>query len=484
MRARALLPAVLASTALHAGLAALWSSVAPVPSLDPAMPFRTQIEAVLIDEAQDQGDTPLPSVAAPDSPALSNQIDLLKKENDQLKTLTESLQTRLVQNRNDLTQVQSENEELKAAVVALEQNHSDLESDRTQLQQQVATMAGSYEHLVEEKTALAQDNYRIAANLVLTKQEKDQLVEEKTAIQDDLTRARERHDQLKTENTSLLAAQADLKNQAASLQRNDSELRDEVVALNTTIVKLTTTRNSLAEENARTAQAAKSLAADLATERQGKDRLAKEKAAVDDRFIKSQEQRDQLVAKKVELTNANTSLQGQIATLRQNDNDDRRQRTVLKAAITQLTQSRDRLIDENIELVTRLEISNKEATALRAQSEQTIQSVQPSVAALDTGNALRESDPRPVAGNPKPVYPRLAIRRGLEGEVSLAVSVSASGKVSEISISKPSGSKLLDQAALKAVRQWQFTPAIRDGTASPATTTIPVQFRLLNRVNS
>jgi TonB family protein len=224
--------------------------------------------------------------------------------------------------------------------------------------------------------------------------------------------------------------------------------------------------------------------ADLATERQGKDRLAKEKAAVDDRLIKNQEQRAQLVAEKVELTNANTSLEGQIAALRQNDNDDRRQRVVLEAAITQLTQSRDRLIDENVELVTRLEISDDEATALRAQNEQTTQSAQPSAAALDTGNALRESDPRPVAGNPKPVYPRLAIRRGLEGEVSLEVSVSASGKVSEISISKPSGSKLLDQAALKAVRQWQFTPAIRDGTASPATTTIPVQFRLLNRANS
>ena len=55
MTTRALLPAVLVSTALHAGLAALWSTVAPVPSLDPAMPFRTQIEAVLIDEAQDLG---------------------------------------------------------------------------------------------------------------------------------------------------------------------------------------------------------------------------------------------------------------------------------------------------------------------------------------------------------------------------------------------------------------------------------------------
>ena len=162
----------------------------------------------------------------------------------------------------------------------------------------------------------------------------------------------------------------------------------------------------------------------------------------------------------------------------------RNQKVVLKPTITQLTQSRDRLIDENSELATRLEAGEKEAAALGIQVEKTDPSTQPSAAALDTGNALRESDPRPVAGNPKPVYPRLAIRRGIEGEVSRAVSVSASGEVAGISISKPSGSRLLDQAALEAVRQWQFAPAVRNGTPSPATTTIPVQFRLLNKANS
>jgi TonB family protein len=324
----------------------------------------------------------------------------------------------------------------------------------------------------------------MVANLVMTKQEKRQLAKEKTAIQNELTRAGQRHDQLKTENSSLLGAQADLKSQVASLRRNDSELRDEALALNTTIVTLTTTRNSLAEKNVGTVQAARSLAADLAVEHHGKDRLAKEKATLVDRFIKSRKQRDQLVAEKAELTNVNTSLQGQIAALRQNDNDDKSQRAVLKATITQLTQSRDQLIDENIELAARLEMGEKEATAFRIQVEKKAPSAQPSTAALDTGNALRESDPRPVAGNRKPVYPRLARQRGLEGEVSLAVSVSASGEVSGISISKPSGSNLLDQTALKAVRQWQFTPAIRNGMPSAATITIPVQFRLLSKANS
>jgi periplasmic protein TonB len=90
-------------------------------------------------------------------------------------------------------------------------------------------------------------------------------------------------------------------------------------------------------------------------------------------------------------------------------------------------------------------------------------------------------NPRPVAGNPKPVYPRLAIRQGLEGEVSLAVKVSASGKVADISVSKPSGSRLLDQAALEAVRQWTFTAAVCSGVPKSSVTTIPVQFSLLSR---
>ena len=131
---------------------------------------------------------------------------------------------------------------------------------------------------------------------------------------------------------------------------------------------------------------------------------------------------------------------------------------------------------ENEELQKMLLRSEKTAADLRQQ----LDNVQASTASLETGNALTELRPVPAAGNPKPVYPRLAIRRGIEGEVSLSVSVSSSGQVSRVTVSKPSGFSILDRAAVDSVRQWQFTPATRDGTPTTMVIDIPVQFRLID----
>ncbi|MBR02251.1 MAG: hypothetical protein CL394_02870, partial [Acidiferrobacteraceae bacterium] len=103
-----------------------------------------------------------------------------------------------------------------------------------------------------------------------------------------------------------------------------------------------------------------------------------------------------------------------------------------------------------------------------------------SLAAPETGNAVHDVEPRPVAGNPKPVYPRLAIRRQLEGTVILTIDVLPSGKVTNISVETGSGFSLLDQAAIKAVSQWRFTPAHRVGTPTIAVTQ-SIQFQLDGR---
>jgi len=97
-----------------------------------------------------------------------------------------------------------------------------------------------------------------------------------------------------------------------------------------------------------------------------------------------------------------------------------------------------------------------------------------------TGNAIADVQPLPVAGNPKPVYPRLAIKQGIEGDVALNVRVSESGHVAQVSIMSPSGSTLLDNAAVESVRTWRFTPAYRDGRPSETVTTVPIQFRLVD----
>ena len=123
-----------------------------------------------------------------------------------------------------------------------------------------------------------------------------------------------------------------------------------------------------------------------------------------------------------------------------------------------------------------LDQTKKEMTELQAKLEKSLQT---SRASLATGNAMDESNPTPAAGNPKPIYPKIAIRRGIEGDVSLRVMLTASGVVSSVTVEKPSGSRLLDAAAVSAVKQWQFNPAMYQGEPAASVTTVPIEFKLI-----
>jgi len=85
--------------------------------------------------------------------------------------------------------------------------------------------------------------------------------------------------------------------------------------------------------------------------------------------------------------------------------------------------------------------------------------------------------------NPKPVYPRLAIRRNYEGSVTLLVEVLSDGTVREIQILESSGHAMLDRSALKAVRKWRFKPGTRGGQPVTMKVKVPVVFRLKGAVN-
>ncbi len=55
-----------------------------------------------------------------------------------------------------------------------------------------------------------------------------------------------------------------------------------------------------------------------------------------------------------------------------------------------------------------------------------------------------------------PIYPKMAIRRGVEGKVMVKVKVGANGKPRLVSIKSSSGDKSLDKSALAAVSKWDF----------------------------
>jgi protein TonB len=80
--------------------------------------------------------------------------------------------------------------------------------------------------------------------------------------------------------------------------------------------------------------------------------------------------------------------------------------------------------------------------------------------------------------NPLPEYPRLARKKHWQGVVWLLVDVSVDGSVDDLEIEKTCGHKVLDRAAQRTVKRWQFSPATRGGLPVSSQVRIPVRFRL------
>jgi len=83
--------------------------------------------------------------------------------------------------------------------------------------------------------------------------------------------------------------------------------------------------------------------------------------------------------------------------------------------------------------------------------------------------------------NPKPPYPPLAVKMRLEGKVSVLAEVLPSGRAGKVAIETSSGHNLLDKSALQTVKQWQFTPARKDGVIITQVVRIPINFNLKSR---
>jgi len=76
----------------------------------------------------------------------------------------------------------------------------------------------------------------------------------------------------------------------------------------------------------------------------------------------------------------------------------------------------------------------------------------------------RAGDDRAVKSRVAPVYPEIAKRMRICGEVKLEATVDAQGKVKDV---KPvSGNHMLEVAAEEAVRQWRFAPGDGDSVVT------------------
>lgn len=97
--------------------------------------------------------------------------------------------------------------------------------------------------------------------------------------------------------------------------------------------------------------------------------------------------------------------------------------------------------------------------------------------------AVRDRDARPLSSNAKPMYPRSALRSGVEGSVIASLNVDTRGRVTDADIVQRAGGRDrdLDRAVLTTVRDWKFEPAMHNGRAVASVVRVPVDFRTEQR---
>ena len=74
------------------------------------------------------------------------------------------------------------------------------------------------------------------------------------------------------------------------------------------------------------------------------------------------------------------------------------------------------------------------------------------------------------------VYPPIAKAAHIEGDVTISILIDVKGKVTSEKVL--SGPSMLQQAAVDAVKQWEFTPFTTDGVEAPVTAQVSLSFKL------
>ncbi|HKM38589.1 MAG TPA: TonB family protein [Thiopseudomonas sp.] len=92
------------------------------------------------------------------------------------------------------------------------------------------------------------------------------------------------------------------------------------------------------------------------------------------------------------------------------------------------------------------------------------------------GQEVLSKQPRFASTPAAPVYPAQARRRQQQGTVWLDVRLDARGQLLELQLLRSSGVQSLDEAALAAVKKWQFLPEQQGGIGVPSRVHIPIEF--------
>jgi TonB family protein len=112
-----------------------------------------------------------------------------------------------------------------------------------------------------------------------------------------------------------------------------------------------------------------------------------------------------------------------------------------------------------------------DAVAAKARADAAAARARAKVAPVRVGGQIK---PPTKVKDVKPVYPAIAQTARVTGSVTIEATIGEDGKVSDAKVVR--SVPLLDQAALDAVRQWEYMPTLLNGVPVPVLTTITVNF--------
>lgn len=88
-----------------------------------------------------------------------------------------------------------------------------------------------------------------------------------------------------------------------------------------------------------------------------------------------------------------------------------------------------------------------------------------------------DSDAKPKT-QVAPTYPVDAVRKQISGWVELEFNVDPTGKVTGVSVVKAQPIRVFEQEAVKAMKQWTFEPAVKDGQPVASRARRKIEFTL------
>jgi TonB family protein len=423
------------SSVVHIALLASLNTTDDPTLLDSRVLFGTSLDVTLVMETLDKGETPNPSTASTESTpmeATAKAIDPTPREVELQSTITELEMAMESHKRQNLA--------LEQTVEQLRKHNRQLENEALSSRQDHARLNLALDDAREHNERLTNDNARLVSELEDTAQTQSTLATANARL---------------TESNTALDHQLHLeKGAAGSLDTKINAERRQSAVLAETVRTLESERQQLQHDLSAASQRNLDLESTIFERDATIEGLALKQRPT---MTTDAPLRQALPNETERIIDEQTTAAHKLVSVYTNAES-------LQASATSTTRDTPKAA---------LVKADPQSTAAES-----FLAVRASSASPETGNAERDSTPRQVSGNKKPIYPVFAKRYGTEGEVQLKVSISPSGRVDTVTIQKSSGSDLLDKAAVTAVRTWRYHPAVRDGQPVATTDIVPVIFQI------